>query len=120
MCWAYNPPLMKRHTGKQPKSRQWRNKAIVSRRQNPDGSEIDRQPLFLPIAIAHRFGPIAPTQFRWQNRLSLHPARLGFGLPARPRAAELTALAEGWRPWCGVAARLLWAYYAASKRREGI
>lgn len=47
-------------------------------------------------------------------------ARAGFGLPARPDARALTALAEGWRPWRGVAARLLFAYYAALKRREGL
>jgi DNA-3-methyladenine glycosylase II len=28
-------------------------------------------------------------------------------------------LAEPWRPWRGVAARLLWSYYRAVKRREG-
>ena len=36
------------------------------------------------------------------------------------KPAELEALAEAWRPWRGVAARLLWAYYAALKQREGI
>lgn len=33
------------------------------------------------------------------------------GLQARPSPAELAELAERWRPWRGVAARLLWAYY---------
>jgi len=47
-------------------------------------------------------------------------ARVAFDLPARPRAAELEALAEAWRPWRGVAARLLWAYYATLRSREGI
>jgi len=37
-------------------------------------------------------------------------------LDARPSAEALTLLAERWRPWRGVAARLLWAYYAAIKR----
>jgi DNA-3-methyladenine glycosylase II len=27
-------------------------------------------------------------------------------------------LAERWRPWRGVAARLLWAYYAALKQQR--
>ena len=36
-------------------------------------------------------------------------------LPQRPTAAELEAIAERWRPWRGVAARLLWAYYGAVK-----
>lgn len=35
-----------------------------------------------------------------------------FGLPGRPSAAETEEIAERWRPWRGVAARLLWAYYA--------
>ncbi len=33
------------------------------------------------------------------------------GISPRPCAAELTALAEPWRPWRAVAARLLWAWY---------
>ncbi len=32
--------------------------------------------------------------------------------------AELEELAETWRPWRGVAARLLWAYYAAVKAQK--
>jgi DNA-3-methyladenine glycosylase II len=44
-------------------------------------------------------------------------ARLAFGLKARPATKEMIALAEPWRPWRGVAAHLLWAYYAAVKRR---
>jgi DNA-3-methyladenine glycosylase II len=46
-------------------------------------------------------------------------ARLAFALPERPSPKETVALAEAWRPWRGVAARLLWAYYRAAKRREG-
>jgi DNA-3-methyladenine glycosylase II len=46
-------------------------------------------------------------------------ARLAFGLTARPHAKEMVMLAESWRPWRGVAAHLLWAYYAAVKRRDG-
>ncbi|MCC6165827.1 MAG: DNA-3-methyladenine glycosylase 2 family protein [Caldilineaceae bacterium] len=33
------------------------------------------------------------------------------GLERRPDAAALHALAEGWRPWRAVAARLLWHHY---------
>lgn len=33
-------------------------------------------------------------------------------LDVRPTPEELTAIAERWRPWRSVAARLLWAYYA--------
>ncbi|MEA2975532.1 MAG: DNA-3-methyladenine glycosylase [Alphaproteobacteria bacterium] len=46
-------------------------------------------------------------------------ARIALGLKARPTAKEMVVLAEVWRPWRGVAAHLLWAYYAAVKRRDG-
>jgi DNA-3-methyladenine glycosylase II len=46
-------------------------------------------------------------------------ARIALGLKARPAAKEMVELAEGWRPWRGVAAHLLWAYYTAVKRRDG-
>jgi DNA-3-methyladenine glycosylase II len=46
-------------------------------------------------------------------------ARLAFRLRARPTAKEMVLLAERWRPWRGVAARLLWSYYRAVKGREG-
>jgi len=46
-------------------------------------------------------------------------ARLAYGLEHRPDAKALTALAESWRPWRGVAAKVLWAYYRAVKAREG-
>lgn len=38
-------------------------------------------------------------------------ARLVYDLEARPNAAALTAMAESWRPWRGVAAKVLWAHY---------
>jgi len=38
------------------------------------------------------------------------------GLEARPSAAEMLTIAERWRPWRGVAARLLWATYATRKQ----
>lgn len=45
------------------------------------------------------------------------------GLEARPTAEELLTIAEIWRPWRGVAARMLWAYYghvkAASVKAAG-
>lgn len=46
-------------------------------------------------------------------------ARLAYGLEQRPDAKALTALAERWRPWRGVAAKVLWAYYRVAKAREG-
>jgi DNA-3-methyladenine glycosylase II len=42
-------------------------------------------------------------------------ARLAFKLKARPSAKEMGPLAEPWRPWRGVAARMLWTYYRAVK-----
>ncbi|TVR09354.1 MAG: DNA-3-methyladenine glycosylase 2 family protein [Salinarimonadaceae bacterium] len=44
-------------------------------------------------------------------------ARIAYGLDARPRPAELVDLAESWRPWRGVAAKTLWAYYGLAKSR---
>jgi len=47
-------------------------------------------------------------------------ARLAFALPARPTHKEIGVLAEPWRPWRGVAARLLWAYYRAVRQRDAV
>lgn len=41
----------------------------------------------------------------------------GFGLPLRPDQRQLRAIAESWRPWRSVAARLWWAYYGRLKDR---
>jgi len=41
-------------------------------------------------------------------------ARLAFALPARPTAKEMQLMAESWRPWRAVAARILWTYYRAA------
>ena len=37
-------------------------------------------------------------------------------LDARPSLNEMVEIAEAWRPWRGVAARLLWAYYGLRRR----
>jgi DNA-3-methyladenine glycosylase II len=42
-------------------------------------------------------------------------AQHAFQLDRRPAAIELTEMAENWRPWRGVAARLLWTYYPSVK-----
>ena len=47
-------------------------------------------------------------------------ARLAFDLPARPTTKEMGPLAEPWRPYRAVAARLLWTYYRAVKQRDGV
>lgn len=41
-----------------------------------------------------------------------------FALPDRPDAKAMIEIAETWRPWRSVAARLLWAYYAVMLGRQ--
>ena len=41
------------------------------------------------------------------------------GLDSRPSPDEMHALAEGWRPWRAVAARILWHHYLSSRGRPG-
>jgi len=43
-------------------------------------------------------------------------ARAALGLEKRPSREALFEIAERWRPWRGVAAHLLWAYYKAADR----
>jgi DNA-3-methyladenine glycosylase II len=45
-------------------------------------------------------------------------AQQALGLRKRPDKSKLDGIAERWRPWRGVAARLLWAYYAARKAKK--
>lgn len=45
-------------------------------------------------------------------------AQRAFGLDERPGIEELREIAERWRPWRGVAARLLWHYYAHLKAQR--
>jgi DNA-3-methyladenine glycosylase II len=45
-------------------------------------------------------------------------ARIALNLRKRPDAKRLGKIAEAWRPWRGVAAHLLWAYYHAVKKRD--
>ncbi|PRH88893.1 Fe-S cluster assembly protein HesB [Labrys okinawensis] len=47
-------------------------------------------------------------------------ARMLLELEERPDAAALADIAEAWRPWRSVAARLLFAYYAKIKNRAGV
>jgi DNA-3-methyladenine glycosylase II len=39
-----------------------------------------------------------------------------FALDEKPSPQELERISERWRPWRGVAARLLWAHYVSAKR----
>jgi DNA-3-methyladenine glycosylase II len=47
-------------------------------------------------------------------------ARGAFALPGRPTTREMGPLADLWRPYRAVAARLLWSYYRVIKQREGL
>ena len=46
--------------------------------------------------------------------------RILFELKERPTERQIRLMAESWSPWKAVAARLLWAYYAYTKKREGV
>jgi DNA-3-methyladenine glycosylase II len=47
-------------------------------------------------------------------------ARSLYDLPERPKEKAFREMADAWSPWRAVAARLLWAYYAYEKDRDGI
>jgi DNA-3-methyladenine glycosylase II len=102
-----------------------------------DGGRLDCDALFdLPADVAHAalctihgIGPWTADIYllfclghadAWPaGDLALQEAaRIAFALPLRPNAKETVALADPWRPWRGVAARLLWAYYRAVKQRD--
>jgi DNA-3-methyladenine glycosylase II len=45
-----------------------------------------------------------------------HAVKDAFGLHARPSQQRMIELAEEWRPWRSVAARMLWSYYSLRRR----
>jgi DNA-3-methyladenine glycosylase II len=47
-------------------------------------------------------------------------ARHLFDLDKRPTPKVMREMADQWRPWRSVAARLLWAYYKHINEREGV
>ena len=47
-------------------------------------------------------------------------ARMLFGLEQRPSERELREMADDWKPWRSVAARVLWSYYRQARNREGV
>lgn len=68
--------------------------------------------IYLLFCLGHR--DVWPT-----GDIALHEAmRHALGLASRPSAREAHAMAEVWRPYRGVAAHLLWAYYKAIKARD--
>ncbi len=65
--------------------------------------------IFLLSCVGH------PDAFPAGDLALQEAARLALNLPRRPDALALEAIAERWRPYRGVAARMLWAYYQRSK-----
>ena len=47
-----------------------------------------------------------------------HAVRDALDLDERPSPKSMVELAEAWRPWRAVAARLLWSYYALRRRKD--
>ena len=70
--------------------------------------------IFLLFCLGH------PDAFPAGDLALQEAAKLALDLASRPDARALEALAERWRPWRGVAARMLWAYYGAVKSRAGV
>ncbi len=70
--------------------------------------------IFLLFCLGH------PDAFPAGDLALQEAAKLALSLKSRPDAARLERIAERWRPWRGVAARMLWAYYRAVKARSGI
>ncbi len=70
--------------------------------------------IFLLFCLGH------PDAFPAGDLALQEAAKLALELKTRPDAARLERIAERWRPWRGVAARMLWAYYRGVKQRSGM
>ncbi len=70
--------------------------------------------IFLLFCLGH------PDAFPAGDLALQEAAKLALRLRRRPDAARLERIAERWRPWRGVAARMLWAYYRGVKQRSGM
>jgi DNA-3-methyladenine glycosylase II len=70
--------------------------------------------IFLLFCLGH------PDAFPAGDLALQEAAKLALGLRKRPDARKLETIAERWRPWRGVAARMLWAYYRGVKARSGM
>jgi DNA-3-methyladenine glycosylase II len=70
--------------------------------------------VFLLFCLGH------PDAFPAGDLALQEAAKLALELETRPDAAGLESIAERWRPWRGVAARMLWSYYRAVKARSGL
>ena len=70
--------------------------------------------IFLLFCLGH------PDAFPAGDLALQEAAKLALRLKTRPDAARLQRIADRWRPWRGVAARMLWAYYRGVKERSGM
>ncbi len=70
--------------------------------------------IYLMFCLGHA-DAFAPGDLALQEAI-----RMAFRLDERPDAREADLIAVRWKPWRGVAARLLWAYYKVMKTREGV
>jgi DNA-3-methyladenine glycosylase II len=70
--------------------------------------------IFLLFCLGH------PDAFPAGDLALQEAAKLALKLKRRPDAARLERIAERWRPWRGVAARMLWGYYRGMKQRSGM
>jgi len=70
--------------------------------------------IFLLFCLGH------PDAFPAGDLALQEAAKIALGLKTRPDARKLEQIAERWRPWRGVAARMLWSYYRGVKQRSGM
>ena len=70
--------------------------------------------IFLLFCLGH------PDAFPAGDLALQEAAKLALGLKTRPDARKLDEIAERWRPFRGVAARMLWAFYRVAKQRSGL
>ncbi len=70
--------------------------------------------IYLMFCLGHA-DAFAPGDLALQEAL-----RIAFRLDERPTERETGLIAERWRPWRAVAARILWAYYHVEKQRPGM
>ena len=70
--------------------------------------------IFLLFCLGH------PDAFPQGDLALQEAAKLALGLDERPDARRLEHIAERWRPFRGVAARMLWAFYREAKQRAGM
>ena len=70
--------------------------------------------IFLLFCLGH------PDAFPAGDLALQEAARLALNLKRVPTWRKLERIAERWRPWRGVAARMLWAYYRGVKARSGM